>query len=60
MKTYQPTELGRSIVHYFQEYLPTLRGMSQHTIQSYRDGMILFLGFAAKDSKRWRLRLSWR
>ncbi len=49
MKTYQPTSLGRSIVRFFQEYLPTLRGMSQHTIRSYRDGMILFLGFAARD-----------
>ena len=52
MKAYRPTELGRSIVRFFQEYLPTLRGMSRHTIQSYRDGMILFLGFAAADSGR--------
>jgi integrase/recombinase XerD len=52
MKTYQPTSLGRSIVRFFQEYLPTLRGMSQHTIRSYRDGMILFLGFAARDRGR--------
>ena len=49
MKTYQPTGLGRSIVGFFQEYLPTLRGMSRHTIQSYRDGLILFLQFAATD-----------
>ncbi len=52
MKAYQPTDLGRSIVRFFQEYLPTLRGMSRHTIQSYRDGMILFLGFAAADCGR--------
>jgi integrase/recombinase XerD len=52
MRAYQPTGLGRSIVRFFQEYLPTLRGMSRHTIQSYRDAMILFLGFAAKDSRR--------
>jgi integrase/recombinase XerD len=52
MKAYQPTGLGRSIVRFFQEYLPTLRGMSRHTIQSYRDGMILFLRFAAKDCGR--------
>lgn len=52
MKAYQPTQLGRSIVRFFQEYLPTLRGMSRHTIRSYRDGMILFLGFAAADCKR--------
>ena len=52
MKTYQPTGLGRSIVGFFQEYLPTLRGMSRHTIQSYRDGLVLFLQFAATDCGR--------
>ena len=52
MKKYQPTQLGRAVVRFFQDYLPTLRGMSRHTIQSYRDSMILFLGFAAKDSQR--------
>lgn len=52
MRAYQPTGLGRSIVRFFQEYLPTLRGMSRHTIQSYRDAMILFLGFVAKDRGR--------
>ena len=52
MKTYQPTALGRSIVGFFQEYLPTLRGMSRHTIQSYRDGLVLFLQFAATDCGR--------
>jgi integrase/recombinase XerD len=52
MKKYQPTELGRSVVRFFQEYLPTLRGMSRHTIQSYRDSMILFLRFAAGDTGR--------
>jgi len=52
MKAYQPTDLGRPIVRFFQEYLPTLRGMSRHTIRSYRDGMILFLGFAMTDCRR--------
>lgn len=52
MKKYQPTQLGRAVVRFFQEYLPTLRGMSRNTIQSYRDSMILFLGFAAKDCQR--------
>ena len=51
MKTHQPTGLGRSIVNFFQEYLPTLRGMSRHTIQSYRDGLVLFLKFAAIISR---------
>lgn len=52
MKAYQPTGLGRAVVRYFQEYLPTLRGMSRHTIQSYREAMILFLKFTAKDCRR--------
>ena len=52
MKAHQPTGLGRPIVRFFQQYLPVLRGMSHHTIQSYRDGMILFLHFAAKDCGR--------
>lgn len=52
MKAYQPTELGRSVVRFFQDYLPTLRGMSRHTIRSYRDAMILFLNFCAEDRQR--------
>src|SRR6516164_128687 len=40
MKPCQPTRLGRCIVRFFQEYLPSLHGM------------VLFLGFAAKDSGR--------
>ena len=52
MKVYQSTRLGRSIVGFFQEYLPTLRGMSRHTIQSYRDGLVLFLQFAATNCGR--------
>jgi integrase/recombinase XerD len=52
MKTYKQTGLARSITRYFQEYLPTLRGMSRRTIQTYRDGMILFLGFSSKDCGR--------
>jgi integrase/recombinase XerD len=32
--------------------VPTLRGMSRHTIQSYRDGLVLFLQFAATDCGR--------
>jgi hypothetical protein len=39
-------------VGFFQEYLPTLRGMGRHTIQSYRDGPVLFLQFAATDCGR--------
>lgn len=50
MRPYQPTGLGRCLVRFFQEYLPSLRGMSLHTIHSYRDSLVLFLRFAAKDT----------
>lgn len=50
MTQHQSTALGRSIARFFQEYLPTLRGMSPHTIRSYRDTMVLFLRFAAVET----------
>jgi len=48
----QPTELGRGVVRFFQDYLPTLRGMSPHTLRSYRDVLVLLLRFAAQDANR--------
>jgi len=47
MKPIRPNKLGTCIVRFFQEYLPTLRGMRLHTIRSYRDAVVLFLRFAA-------------
>ncbi|MGC1951389.1 MAG: tyrosine-type recombinase/integrase [Gammaproteobacteria bacterium] len=47
-----PNTLSHCIVRFFQEYLPTLRGMSAHTIRSYRDALVLYLRFAAADRKR--------
>lgn len=44
--------LGRALVRFFQDYLPNQRGMSAHTIRSYRDAIVLFLGFAAQDVGR--------
>lgn len=52
MKTVQPTELGRGIVRFFEDYLPAQRGMSPHTIHSYRDALVLLLRFAAHDAHR--------
>lgn len=48
----RPNALARILVKYFQEYLPTLRGMSTHTIRSYRDSIILYLRFAAARAHR--------
>lgn len=47
-----PNTLSHCIVRFFQEYLPTLRGMSTHTIHSYRDALVLYLRFTASDHKR--------
>ena len=52
MKPRQPTELGRGLMRFFQEYLPALRGVSVHTIRSYRDALVLLLKFTARDTKR--------
>jgi hypothetical protein len=52
MKPHRPNALGQSLVRFFQEYLPTLRGMSQHTIHGYRDAVVLFLRYLAEDSGR--------
>ncbi len=43
-------DLGRLIVSFFEEYLPAQRGMSIHTLRSYRDAIILWLQFATKNS----------
>jgi len=47
----RPNDLGRSLARFFQEYLPTLRGMSQHTIHSYRDALLLLLRFLSKSRR---------
>jgi integrase/recombinase XerD len=41
------TNLGASIVHFFETHLPAQRGMSQHTIRSYRDAVVMLLQFMA-------------
>jgi len=52
MKPRQPTEFGRCLMRFFQEYLPALRGVSLHTIRSYRDALVLLLRFTARETKR--------
>jgi integrase/recombinase XerD len=51
MKTVKPNTLARTLVKFFQEYLPTLRGMSTHTIRSYRDGLVLYLRFVSSRKR---------
>lgn len=50
MSRQSSADLGRVIVSFFETYLPAQRGMSVHTLRSYRDALILWLQFAAKDS----------
>ena len=50
MKRPATTDLARAVFRFFQEYLPTQRGMSAHTIRSYRDSLLLFLHYLARGS----------
>ncbi|MFZ2960571.1 MAG: tyrosine-type recombinase/integrase [Candidatus Ozemobacteraceae bacterium] len=52
MKSDRPNSLGLALVKFFREYLPALRGMSLHTIRSYRDALLLFLRFASGNTGR--------
>ncbi|MFQ5915810.1 MAG: site-specific integrase [Nitrospinota bacterium] len=45
MRRQLPNPLARALRGFFADYLPRLRGMSPHTIQSYRDSIVLFLRF---------------
>lgn len=52
MKPCAPTDLGRELVRFFEEFLPGQRGLSPNTVRSYRDAMLLLLQFASVDAKR--------
>jgi integrase/recombinase XerD len=47
-----PTVLARALRGFFTEYLPTVRGVSPHTVRSYRDALLLFLRFLMIDRGR--------
>lgn len=44
--------LARSLQGFFSDYLPSLRGMSPHTIQSYRDALVLLLRYLKSHKQR--------
>lgn len=44
-----PTALGRNLVTFFEDFLPVQRGLSPHTIRSYRDALLLLLRFTARE-----------
>jgi site-specific recombinase XerD len=41
------TDLGAAVVQFFETHLPAQRGMSRHTIRSYRDAVVMLLQFVA-------------
>ena len=52
MKPTTPTRLATCLRDYFTDHLPRLRGMSVHTIHSYRDSLLLLLRFLVSRRKR--------
>lgn len=52
MKPSAPTDLGRELVRFFEEFLPGQRGLSPNTVRSYRDALLLLLQFSSADAKR--------
>lgn len=52
MKQTRPTTLAILLREFFASHLPNVRGMSPHTIKSYRDSLVLLLRFVAEYRKR--------
>jgi len=52
MKAQQPNVLARGLRDFFADHLPRLRGMSSHTVRSYRDSLALLLRFVAARRRR--------
>lgn len=52
MKRPLPTQMARAIRGFFGDHLPRVRGMSAHTIHSYRDSLVLLLRFIAFCRRR--------
>lgn len=49
MNKKSPNILACALRDFFAEYLPSLRGLSPHTVLSYRDALILWLRFLASN-----------
>lgn len=47
MSRQRVTDLGAAVVHFFEAHLPAQRGLSRHTIRSYRDAIVMLLQFIA-------------
>jgi len=51
VKAPPPNKLAFRLRGYFTDHLPRVRGMSPHTIHSYRDSLMLFLRFLTSERK---------
>lgn len=52
-----PNALARALRGFFADHLPKVRGMSPHTVRSYRDAFVLLLHFLAERRRRAVVRL---
>jgi site-specific recombinase XerD len=52
MSTKPPTSLACALRGFFSDYLPVVRGVSPHTVLSYRDAFVLLLRFLAPRHRR--------
>ena len=52
-----PTSFAEALSRYFFDYLPAERGLSEETIQSYRDAISLLLDFCERERHIQRNRL---
>ena len=52
MKAPFPNVLARALRDFFADHLPRVRGTSPHTVQSYRDSLVLLLRYAADRASR--------
>lgn len=48
----QPNSLARALRRFFADHMPLARGLSPHTVRSYRDAFVLLLRFLAKNRGR--------
>lgn len=51
MRAASPNDLARALRAFFTAYLARVRGASPHTVQSYRDSVVLLLRFASAQEK---------
>jgi integrase/recombinase XerD len=60
MSALLPNALARALRSFFADHLPRVRGMSPHTVHSYRDAFMLLLRFLAARRKRAVVTLDFR